>query len=143
GRIPDAGRRVRVARLRSGGGRAGNLAPGSLAKIEGLRGPDGRPVSAKLKVTQSLPTEGGEDAETLAQAERRIPSLFRDRDRAVTEEDYRRIAADTPGVRMGRVAVMPRFKPQQRRPDVPGVVTVMTLPAREGHAAPAPRPDRP
>jgi hypothetical protein len=44
---------------------------------------------------------------------------------------------------MGRVEVMPRFKPQQRRDGVPGVVSVLTLPFKPGYAAPNPRPDRP
>lgn len=143
GRIPETGMRVRVEMLRAGGGAAGNLPVGSLAKVEGLRGPDGARVDVRMRAAQPLATEGGEDAETLEEAERRIPGLFRDRDRAVTEEDYRRLAATTPGVRLGRVDVMPRFKPQHRRPDVPGVVSVMVLPRRDGFAAPAPRPDRP
>jgi hypothetical protein len=143
GRMPPAQARIRAARVRAGGGRAQNLAAGSLTKIENPILLDPTPEPPKLKVIQSLPTDGGEDAETLEEAERRIPSLFRDRDRAVTEEDYRRVAADTPGVRMGRVEVLPRFKPQQRRSQVPGVVTVMTLPYRDGFAPPAPRPDRP
>jgi predicted phage baseplate assembly protein len=139
GRIPDAGCRVRIERMRYGGGRAGNLPAGALSKIE----PNGQAVPTKLKVEQRLTTDGGADAETFVQAERRIPSLFRDGDRAVTAEDFRRIAIDTPGLRMGRVEIMPRFKPQQRMNNVPGVVTVMTLPYKDGFAAPAPRPDRP
>jgi predicted phage baseplate assembly protein len=143
GRIPDVGRRVRVGTCRVGGGRDGNLAAGTLSRAENPMGIDGQPVRAKLKVAQPLATDGGEDSETLENAERRIPSLFRDRDRAVTTEDYRRLTGDTPGVRMGRVEVLPGFKPQQRRPGVPGVVTVMALPFKDGNAAPAPRPDRP
>jgi len=44
---------------------------------------------------------------------------------------------------MGRVEVMPRFKPQQRRFDVPGVVSVMVLPFKSIGGPPNPRPDRP
>lgn len=143
GRIPDAGKRVRVETMRAGGGSAGNLPPGSLKDItwrdlENKPGP--RP---RLKLQQSIAAEGGEDAETLAQAEQRIPALYRHRDRSVTEEDYKRLAAETPGVRVGRVEVLPRFKPHQRRTDVPGVVSVMTLPFRSISRAPNPRPDRP
>jgi hypothetical protein len=87
--------------------------------------------------------EGGDDAETLAEAERRIPQLFRHRNRAVTEDDYRHLAAASPGVRAGRVEVLPRFKPHQRRAGVPGVVSVMVLPQKELRHAPNPRPDRP
>jgi hypothetical protein len=143
GRIPDAGKRVRVEMLRAGGGRAGNLPPGSLTEITG-RDLDNKLVPPpKLKVQQSLAAEGGADAETIADAEKRIPALYRHRDRSVTEEDYKRLAAETPGVHVGRVEVLPRFKPQQRRSDVPGVVSVMTLPFREVSRAPNPRPDRP
>lgn len=143
GRIPEAGMRVRVAYMRAGGGRAGNLPAGSLKEIGG-RDLDNNPVPPpKLKVQQSLATEGGEDAESLAQAEQRIPALFRHRDRSVTEEDYKRLATDTPGVRLGRVEVLPRFKPQQRRSNVPGVVSVMVLPFKPLALPPNPRPDRP
>lgn len=142
GRIPEVGRRVRVASMRAGGGRAGNLPPGSLTAIA-ARGLSGAPVTRALAVAQPLATEGGEEAETVAEAERRIPALLRDRDRAVTAEDYRRVAAGTPGVHLGRVEVLSRFKPHQRRHGVPGVVSVMVLPARATTAPPAPRADRP
>jgi predicted phage baseplate assembly protein len=141
GRIPEAGRRVRAATLRAGGGKAGNLPAGTLKAIKAL---DLRGAAvSRLKARQSLPTVGGDEAETLAEAERRIPGLLRHRDRAVTEDDYRTLTAYTPGVRVGRVEVLPRFKPQQRRSDVPGVVTVLVLPHKEGTTAPAPRADRP
>lgn len=141
GRVPGQGRRVRVAQMRAGGGLVGNLPPGTLVDISGTT-LDGTP-SPKLKVLQPLATEGGSDAETLEEAERRIPALFRHSNRAVTAEDYQQLAAETPGVRLGRVEVLPRFKPQQRRPNVPGVVTVMVLPYKEGLNPPNPRPDRP
>jgi predicted phage baseplate assembly protein len=121
---------------------AGNLPPGSLTSIA-ARDLRGAVVTTKLKISQTLPTQGGADAETLGEAERRIPALFRHRDRAVTETDYQELAARTPGVRMGRVEVLPRFKPHQRRFEVPGVVSVMVIPFKEGTGLPNPRPDRP
>lgn len=141
GRIPDPGSRVRVALMRAGGGRAGNLPAGSLTEISAKNLEE--TLITNLKVLQPLPTEGGEDSESLDAAEQRIPALFRHRDRAVTVEDYRRLAADTPGIRMGRVEVLRNFKPQQRRSDVPGVVSVMVLPMKETISHPNPRPDRP
>jgi hypothetical protein len=140
GRIPDAQARVRASRVRFGGGRAGNLPPGSLKTLTGVD-LEGRTVSG-LKLHQPLALSGGEDAETLAQAEARIPARLRHGDRVVTLEDYRRIALDTPGADVGRIEVLPGFKPQQRRFEVPGVVSVMALPARAVGPAPAPRPDR-
>ena len=138
GRIPARGARFRVEQMRVGGGVAGNLARGSLTQVQVSPAP-----VAKLKVWQPLAASGGQDAETLEQAERRIPALFRNRDRAVTADDYQQLAATTPGVRVGRVEVLPLFKPQERRSDVPGVVSVMALPWRLGFDAPYPRVDRP
>lgn len=140
GQVPRGRMRVRVATMRAGGGQAGNVPAGSISKASGV-GHDGR--QARLDAFQPLPMEGGDDAETLAEAERRIPQLFRHRNRAVTEDDYRHLAAAAPGVRAGRVEVLPRFKPHQRRANVPGVVSVMVLPRKELRHAPNPRPDRP
>ncbi len=142
GRIPEINSRIRVAQMRSGGGRAGNLPPGALTAISAQDG-QGLRLSSQFKVLQALPLIGGEDAETLEAAERRIPDLFRHRDRAVTESDYRQLAGETPGVRLGRVELLPRFKPQQRRSPVPGVVSVLVLPQADAIQPPNPRPDRP
>ncbi len=137
GMVPGAGRMVQVARMRAGGGAAGNLPPGS---IKAVTAPGGAP---RLKVVQPVATSGGADAESLAVAEARIPATIRHGGRAVTAADYKELALRTPGVALGRVEVLERFKPQQRRDGVPGVVSVMVMPARIGTALPAPRPDRP
>lgn len=142
GRIPEAGRRIRIVLMRGGGGIAGNLAAGTLKTIE-AKGPDGVAITRKLKVVQGIATDGGADAETLAEAERRIPARFRHRNRAVTANDYTALVAETPGVGIGRVEVLPRFMPRQRRFNVPGVVSVMVLPQKEMVEAPNPRPDQP
>lgn len=141
GRIPEREMRVRLAFGRFGGGRAGNLPAGSLAELTARR-IDGRAAPA-IKVAQPLALSGGEDAETLAVAERRIPALLRHRDRAVTAEDYRRLAFEAPSIDVGRVELLPRFKPRDRRFGVPGVVSVLALPAAPLAPAPNPRPDRP
>lgn len=137
GIVPALGRVIQVARMRAGGGAAGNLSAGS---IKAIALPAGAP---RLKVVQPLPTVGGSDAESLAEAEQRVPALIRHGARAVTASDYKEQALRTPGVAVGRAEVLERFKPQQRRDDVPGVVSVMVIPQRERTAAPAPRPDRP
>ena len=142
GRIPEAGRRIRVARMRSGGGVAGNLPAGTLDTIEAQH-VDGSAVSRKLKAVQGIDTHGGADAETLDQAERRIPARLQHRNRAVTEQDFRLLALETPGAHIGRVEVLPRFMPRQRRFNVPGVVSVMVLPGKQMFEPPNPRPDQP
>jgi predicted phage baseplate assembly protein len=138
GRVPGAGRMVEAARLRSGGGARGQLAAGSIKEMD-----KSAVNGALVKVMQPLPTAGGADAEDLATCERRIPQVLRHQNRAVTAGDYRELALRTPGVAVGRVEVLAQFKPQQRRFNVPGVVSVMVLPAREDRQTPAPRADRP
>jgi predicted phage baseplate assembly protein len=142
GRIPAEGRRISAQTLRAGGGPAGNLPPSSLTAITPLLARDGSPVLRPIEVLQPVPTFGGTAAESLQEAERRIPDVLRHRERAVTREDVVAVAASTPQVRLGRVEVIKGFKPHQRREDVPGVVSVMVLPRVDGWMPPAPRPQR-
>ncbi|MEY2890619.1 MAG: hypothetical protein RJA98_527 [Pseudomonadota bacterium] len=144
GRLPAAGSRIKIAQARSGGGRAGNLGAGTLRELQGQAVGDGAPLTCKL--LQPLPTEGGEDAESVEAAEARTPGHLRHHERAITGDDYATLARQTPGVEVGRVELLPRFVPRTRASEVPGVVSVMVLP---GHAtgevgsAPNPRPDTP
>jgi len=148
GRVPSAGSQVTARDLLVGGGARGNLAPQSLAKIDSIidttTGARGKPAKP-LKVLQSLPTTGGQDSETLEVAERRIPALIQHRDRAVTASDYRVLAREAPGAEVGRIAVLPLFKPHERQGDIPGVVSVMVWPLQPTvtYLAPYPRADRP
>ena len=142
GRIPPAGHRIRARQLRSGGGSAGNLPAGTLKAISAAT-IAGEPVGNRLVVAQPLPLGGSADAETLREAERRIPARLNHRERAVTADDYRTLARETPGVAVGRVELLPRFKPQTRQVEIPGIVTVMALPERPLAPAPNPRADRP
>ncbi len=137
GMVPAVGRAVQVAAMRAGGGAAGNVAAGS---IKTITLPAGAPA---LKIVQALPTVGGADSEDLASAEARIPAILRHGGRAVTAADYKELALRAPGVTVGRAEVLERFVPAQRRANVPGVVSVMVIPARDGVAAPNPRADRP
>jgi len=145
GRVPAAGSRVKVVHARAGGGRAGNLAPLSLREITAQRVRDGG-VASNLKLLQPCATLGGEDAESVAAAEARIPGVLRHRERAVTADDYRVLALQTPGVDIGRVEVLSRFVPRSRAFGVPGVITVMAIPGTlQGGVgtAPNPRADQP
>lgn len=136
GLAPASGRAIHVVRLRAGGGSAGNLPAGALKTIAGPA------PTPKLKLNQPLPLTGGADSERLEAAEARIPGMLRNGERAVTKADYQTLAMATPGVDVARVEVLERFKPQQRRADVPGVVSVMVIPARAGFEKPCPRADR-
>nr|WP_319491944.1 putative baseplate assembly protein [uncultured Desulfobacter sp.] len=132
GAVPEAGARIRLEQMRFGGGIKGNMGAGNLTDISH---PD-------LGVVQAIPTRGGMDAETLDEAEKRIPSVLKHCDRAVTRDDYKQIASKTPGIELGRVEVLPQFKPQQKLFDIIGVMSVMVLPKGDSHRPPNPRPDR-
>ena len=140
GLIPPSGRRIRVRQMRVGGGSAGNLPPGSLAKVQGSD-TSGKPVP-QFTVLQPVATAGGGDAETLAQAEQRLPAFLRHQNRAVTASDYKDLALAVPGAMVGRAEVLPLFKPQTRDPNAPGVVSVMVIPNANGVQPPCPRADR-
>jgi hypothetical protein len=140
GLIPPLGRRIRVRRMRVGGGSAGNLPAGSLTKVQGLD-PSGQTVP-QFTVQQPIATTGGADPETLDQAEQRLPALLRHQERAVTASDYKDLAMEVPGAAIGRVEVLPLFKPQTRDLNAPGVVSVMVLPELAGVQPPCPRADR-
>jgi hypothetical protein len=142
GMIVPPGRRVRVAAMRAGGGAAGNLPAGSLTSIQAFDA-SGTPVTQTITVQQPLATTGGADAETLAAAERRLPALLRHQDRAVTAADYADLTKEIPGSGIARVEVLPLFKPQTRTSNVPGVVSVMVIPQKNGVQNPCPRADRP
>ncbi len=157
GRVPAAGSRIvagaprdgdpQNGSLRVGGGTRGNLPAGSLAKLDLHRDRLTRQLVAPkpaVDVWQPLPLAGGADAETLDAGQRRIPAHVRHRDRAITADDYRALAREAPAVDLGRVEVLPRFKPHERLSGVPGVVSVMVWPRQErpDFAAPLPRADR-
>lgn len=141
GMIPPAGRRIRVSKMRAGGGSAGNLPPGSLTAIQAQEA-KGKPLG-KITVVQPIDTTGGEDSETLDQAEQRLPSRLRHQERAVTASDYKSLAQEVPAANIGRVEVLPLFKPQTRSSNIPGVVSVMVIPGKNGFQPPCPRADRP
>ena len=132
GRMPLPGEAIRVLGYRYGGGVAGNVGAGGISRVRG----------ASLQATNPLPAEGGQDAETTAQAQTRIPLMLRARDRAVCSEDFSQIALETPGVQVGRAQVLPRHKPQERADGIPGVVTLIVLPAYDPVTPDTPTPDR-
>ncbi len=140
GLIPPAGRRIRVRQMRAGGGSTGNVPAATLTKISG-KDPNGNALT-KFTVQQPIATAGGADPETLAQAEQRLPARLRHQERAVTASDYQDLAMETPGAAIGRVEVLPLFKPQTRDLNAPGVVSVMVIPEKLGVQPPCPRADR-
>jgi len=135
-RRPGEGRRIRAACYRFGGGSAGNLPPGTLKEL--------RNASGRLVLRQDWPTRGGVDAETVEQAEQRIPQFLTHRNRAVTRDDFRLLTLTNPVNPVGRCEVRPGFLPGASigaaRDGVPGVVSVFVLPPGEPALRATPKP---
>jgi predicted phage baseplate assembly protein len=99
GAVPPKSAPIRVPEYRTGGGRGGNVAAGTLVVQR-----DPRPFCSA--VTNRKPASGGVDAETIQDASMRGPLQLRTRDRAVTAEDYEQLTrAAAPQI--GRVRCVP------------------------------------
>lgn len=137
GKRPGPTERIRAARFCAGGGSNGNLPAASVKQLLSAG-------NAELKVEQDWPLGGGLDAETVAQAEQRIPAELRHRDRAVTREDFIQLAQDNPIVPVGRAELIPGLMPgnslEATQLDVPGVVSLLVMPPAEPALSAAPKP---
>jgi predicted phage baseplate assembly protein len=87
GAVPPEGAVVRVPVYRTGGGKAGNVAAGTLRVQR-------RPVPFVSRVENRRPASGGVDGETVDEAVVRGPLVLRTRDRAVTAEDYEQLVRE-------------------------------------------------
>ncbi len=85
GRVPQVGRRIRIARYRFGGGAVGNVPPNRLTTMRAA-------VPFIDRVTNMAPAVGGRDPETLEEAKLRTRRELRAQERAVTAEDYESLA---------------------------------------------------
>jgi hypothetical protein len=130
GQVFPIGAAIRAAAYSYGGGRAGVVKAGAINQVVG--GPDA------VKVTNPLPTAGGEEGETITSALQRIPGELARHDRAVTEEDFRELARI---VGVGRAECLPRFDPVTKSFDAAGVVTVMVWPTADPRHPNAPVAD--
>ncbi len=86
GMIPPIGRDNIRASYRSGGGAEGNVAAGEINVIK-------TPVAGIDRIRNYLPSEGGSDTESIQSVFERGPYVVRTMDRAVTGEDFERLAA--------------------------------------------------
>ncbi|NEA64529.1 putative baseplate assembly protein [Streptomyces sp. SID12488] len=113
GAVPPKGARIRVARYRTGGGPAGNVARGSISVLRSS-------VPYVARVVNREAARGGVAGETIDNAKLRAPDALRMQERAVTAEDYEIISRQAaPSVR--RVRCLPAA-------DGPGAVRVLVVP---------------
>ncbi|WP_150048151.1 MULTISPECIES: putative baseplate assembly protein [Methylomonas] len=135
---PPAGARIRAAAYLYGGGSAGNLPAGSIKEL--VNG------SSAYKVRHDWPLSGGLDAETVDQAEKRIPQFLTHRNRAVTARDFKIIAEANPVNPVARAEVLPGFLPgasiRSARDGVPGAISVFVLPPGQPAIGHTPKPNQ-
>jgi predicted phage baseplate assembly protein len=87
GKIPPAGAVLRLESYRTGGGPAGNVAPGQVRVLK-------TSIPYVSRVENRSAATGGAEAETLEDAKARGPLLLRSRGRAVTADDFEQLARE-------------------------------------------------
>jgi hypothetical protein len=135
GMRPPANRRI-LASYEYGGGPQGNVGIGAINASQDVR------LQGGYKVENPVPTWGGSMGESVAEAERNIPLVLRHRDRLVTVQDFEDVTRRTPGVDVGRVEVVPLYRPKNELERAHGVVTVMVIPRFDPLRPLWPEPDR-
>jgi predicted phage baseplate assembly protein len=82
---PEGQNSIIAARYRTGGGSSGNVNPNTLTSLS-------RAIAYVDTVTNPIAASGGSDRETVEEAKERAPYTIKSRDRAVTGEDFERLA---------------------------------------------------
>ena len=124
---------IKATSYRWGGGTRGNSGAGTITTLQNA-------IPFIESVTNPHPSFGGADEETVDDASARAPSTLRNRDRAVTVEDFSAIAVETPGAQIKRAQAFPLLNPNFRllrsaadgmpkaEVPIPGAVTVVVVP---------------
>lgn len=97
GAVPPAGGTVLVT-YKTGGGDAGNVEAGTIAKFEPGSWSDSLGNAVQVTVTNPLASSGGSDRETVAQARERAPRSLRVLNRTVARRDFEDAALQVNGV---------------------------------------------
>lgn len=97
GRRPPAGS-IFTATYRVGNGATGNVAAGALVRLAPREGAGGELDTVIDRVWNPLPASGGIDPESIEGVRQNAPFAYRVSERAVTEDDYARVAERHPHV---------------------------------------------
>lgn len=122
GSVPSVGSDIEILEYVSGGGEEGNLMAECSWSIEDYNG----------KIINCIPSTGGKKAQTIEEA---IDDFLRDLKTpytAVTLQDFKRIAENTPGLRVAKAKAIPNQKPSNSEPTIleenSGSITVVVVP---------------
>ena len=121
GAVPPKGATLRLSAYRHGGGRRGNVAPGTITVLKSA-------IPYVASVSNPSAGVGGVDPETLESGRQRAAMEIRTRYRAVTAQDFeflcgeasprvaRAICVEPPGsVGVARIHIVPRIEPADRQ----------------------------
>jgi predicted phage baseplate assembly protein len=131
GRIPTARARIMARTYRYGGGPAGNLGAGLITA------PQTR-LTGIVQVTNPRAAAGGRAEQSVDDLKASAPHLLRTQRRAVSAQDFARLAEEAGGVR--RATAVPLAHPAHPGVEVPGAVTVVIVP-EDGDLPPKPSAD--
>jgi len=136
GRRPPAGAHLFATYLYSEGVE-GNVGAGAIKS--------GPLLPAGFTAANPIATWGGADAESVDDGEKQVRRFLQNRDRLVTEGDFKAIAWRAPGIAIGRIEVLAAWHPSlsPAAPGAaPGVVTLLAIPRYDPEHPDAPRADR-
>ena len=138
GKRPAAGQRIRAAFFRYGGGSNTNLPANSIRELVN--------AGSRLIIRHEIPATGGQDAESVSQAEQRIGAFLNHRNRAVTADDFIQLTLENPVNPVARAEVINHMLPGNSindvRTDVPGAVSVLVIPPGNLSHRQFPKPTR-
>ena len=118
GKIPPAGAAVLAKRMRTGGGKAGNVEVRKVSQLLGV-------VAGVQSVFNARAGEGGADGETLEQYTSRAPQSLRHRGRAIAPADYEALAREASAA-VAVARALPARNPSGR--PMPGWITLIIIP---------------
>jgi len=137
GKRPLPGHAIRVAYYRHGGGSESNLPAGSITKLAN---------KSSLKVRHEWPATGGVDAESVSEAEQRLPAFLSHRNRAVSKADFKMLAESNPVNAVARAECVPGLLPGAKielvQRDIPGVISLFVMPPKDPAVNEAARPSK-
>jgi hypothetical protein len=141
GRRPASGQPVWARVYRTSEGRDGNVKAGLSWKFK-----QGEVLG--VYGTNRVPATGGEEEEPLEELAFRVKEGLRAPSRAITSEDFEKLALTTPGAQIARAKALPGYLPEMAhlaerkdKESLPGVITVVIVShVRPGSSA-LPRPE--
>lgn len=122
GRVPEAGRSIRISQYRHGGGVLGNVPADELQVLRAA-------IPYVDRVTNRRRATGGRDQETLEEAKLRAQRIVRAQQRAVTADDFESLARQSSRAVARVQCVAPGALGAPDSSVTPGMVELLVVPA--------------